>query len=334
MVNIRLAVYSAAHLLVDLSCALLLLGRVCPQTDPAVCLLLYNFFAFAVQMPLGLLADGLGRGGTLSAVGCLLTLTGWLLPPSLPAAVTAGLGNALFHVGGGLSVLNQSGGHAGPLGIFVSPGAIGIYLGSLWAGQAAELSVPVCLALLLTAGSLLYLRRERAVPPPTALPKSWGATTALAGLLAVVVLRSWVGLAADLPWKGAVGPLAVCAAVIGKAAGGILADRFGPGPTASFSLLLAALCFAGAGGPVPGLTALLLFHMTMPLTLWAAAQLLPGHQAFAFGLLTFGLFLGSLPTALGGGTLSPAGLSTAALLSLPPLLWGLSRKAEEDGAPC
>ena len=39
--------------------------------------------------------------------------------------------------------------------------------------------------------------------------------------------------------------------------------------------------------------------MTMPITLWAAARLMPGGKGFAFGLLTFALFLGYIPTALG-----------------------------------
>ena len=65
--------------------------------------------------------------------------------------------------------------------------------------------------------------------------------------------------------------------------------------------------------------------MTMPITLWAAARLLP--PGFAFGTLTFALFLGFLPPWLGwpalfaGGT----GYAAGALCSLGLLALGLKR---------
>ena len=44
-----------------------------------------------------------------------------------------------------------------------------------------------------------------------------------------------------------------------------------------------------------GILALLLFNMTMPMTLYLLAEHLPHLPGFSFGLLTFGLFLGFLP---------------------------------------
>ena len=66
--------------------------------------------------------------------------------------------------------------------------------------------------------------------------------------------------------------------------------------------------------------------MTMPLSLWGAGRLLPGARGFAFGLLTFALFLGYLPGALGWELplAGPGLLAAQALVSLPPLLWGLT----------
>ena len=62
--------------------------------------------------------------------------------------------------------------------------------------------------------------------------------------------------------------------------------------------------------------------MTMPVTLWAAARTLPGAKGFTFGLLTFALFLGFLPSFLGWPSLltGPASYAGAALASLL-LLW-------------
>lgn len=326
--RLRLIIFSAAHFLVDLSCATLLLGRICPACDPARAILLYNLFAFAAQTPLGLLADRFGGGRRFAAGGCLLTAAGWLLPPGLIAVAAAGLGNAAFHVGGGLDTLNGCGDRAGPLGLFVAPGALGIYLGGLWAGSAA--APPLCM-LLLSAAIMILLVKEGPDNAPLALPKGGaGLWTAAVCLFAVVVLRSYIGLAAELPWKAGLGLAAVCAVVLGKAAGGYLADRFGTLPTALVSLGLSALCYLFSDGAAAGIAALLLFNMTMPLTLWAMARLLPGLKGFSFGLLTFGLFLGFLPFYYGYGGLGPVRLATGAAISVPPLLLGL-RAAERGG---
>lgn len=325
MTRFRLGIYAAAHFLVDLGCALLVLGRVCPAADPAAVILLYNLFAFAVQMPVGLLADRLGRSHLFASAGCLLVLLGWLLPPGLWAAAAAGLGNAAFHVGGGLNILNESGRRAGPLGLFVSPGAFGIYLGGLLAFAAPVW--PVCL-LLAAAAVILALCGRGTDNAPLAPPKGevrlW---IGAACLLAVVILRSWLGLAGDLSWKADLGWMAVSAVALGKTAGGYLADRFGVSRTALASLGLAALCFLGGSYPAAGLAALFLFNMSMPLTLLCMARLFPGMKGFSFGLLTFGLFLGFLPVYLGWGGLEPAALAAGTALSLPLLLAGV-RQAE------
>lgn len=331
MARLRLGMYGAAHFLVDFSCALLLLGRICPDWNPGEAILLYNLFAFAVQMPIGLLADRYGRAHLFASAGCLLAALGWVFAPGPAAVAAAGLGNAAFHVGGGLHTLNESGNRAGPLGLFVSPGAFGVYLGGILAAASPAEGYfwAVCLALALFAALLWRLGRG-AENAPLALPrgsaKLWGAA---ACLLAVVILRSYLGLGAKLPWKAAYGLPAVCAIAGGKAAGGYLADRFGMLPTAVGSLCLSALCFLGGQHPALGLGALFLFNMTMPLTPRAAAGLFPGMKGFSFGLLTFGLFLGFLPVYFEWGSLGTAALAAGTILSLPPLILGIRQTRRE-----
>lgn len=373
MARLRLGLYGTAHFLVDFGCALLLLGGICPEWDPATAILLYNFLAFAVQMPIGLLADRYGRCHLFAAAGCLLVVCGWIMPSGLAAVTAAGLGNAAFHVGGGLHTLNESGNRAGPLGMFVSPGAFGVCLGGVLAGAVSGVSaaVPVpavmsglamrglsagapvsgtvsdlavrgltaaallpwavCVVLILFA-VLLWRFGRGTENVPLALPKGkirlWGAA---ACLLAVVILRSYLGLAAKLPWKAEFGLLAVCAMAGGKAAGGYLADRLGVLPTALISLCLSALCFLGSSYPAAGLAALFLFNMTMPLTLWAAARLFPEMKGFSFGLLTFGLFLGFLPVYFGVSGLASTALAAGTMFSLPPLILGIREARGEKG---
>lgn len=77
-----LALYSAAHFWVDLSCAFLVLRTQTGAADFALCLLLYNFCAFALQMPLGLLADRLDRNGPAAAAGLRSGGAGLSGPPA------------------------------------------------------------------------------------------------------------------------------------------------------------------------------------------------------------------------------------------------------------
>lgn len=343
-----LSVTSCAHFLVDFACAFVLFRRFFGGAEWAEVLLAYNFCAFALQMPLGLLADRGRRSLSLAALGCLLTVGGCVPLPALPAVILAGVGNALFHVGGGLEILRACPDRAGPLGVFVSPGALGLYVGTLLGRDGlAPLALP---GLLLVIAAVCLLAAERfftpanrvagrpgdalSTPPgstpastPMPSPALPGAAGPLAGLFAVVVLRSLTGLGLDMPWKsGGWGLAAVCALALGKTVGGLLADRFGLTRTAAATLCAAAALFPLSGEPLCGLAAIFLFNMTMPLTLFGAARLLPGAKGFAFGLLTFALFLGFLPAYYGFGTLNGWWAGALALAALALLLPGL-RKA-------
>lgn len=324
MRQLRLGIYSAAHCAVDFSCALLMLGSVCLRGDAALCILLYNFCAFALQMPLGLLADRLGRCRLWASGGCLLVLGAFFLPPT-EAAVCAGIGNAAFHIGGGLDTLNS---HAksGALGIFVSPGALGLFLGGLGASSLPP-AVGAAVCGLSAAAILLWCRGPENAPASLQGTAKSGVPCALLCLFLVVVLRSALGLAFDFSWKGSLAPPFTLAVVLGKTCGGLLADRIGPRRTAVLTLLASAVLFVFSGVPAAGLAAVFLFNTTMPLTLHAASRRLPGAKGFSFGLLTFALFLGFLPGFFGAALpLSGAALYAAvALFSLPLLLAGLKK---------
>lgn len=330
----RAARLGLAHFLVDFSCAWLLLGMEHPGAPAVLSLLLYNFCAFALQMPVGLLADRAGRNGVCAALGPLLVCAAIpLAGGSLPlAAVLAGVGNALFHVGGGLEVLGAGAGRCTPLGIFVAPGALGIFLGPLWddlPGWGMGAALLVCAAMLLLSGGAPRPGRKTG-NAPLALPRA-GALSALVPLFLVVCLRSYVGGMLRFPWRGeGCWALALTGAVVlGKAAGGVLADALGMRPAAAVSLGLAAALFCFSGSPWAGVGAAFCFNMTMPITLQGACALLPGARGFSFGLLTFGLFLGFLPILLGlpAPPTGPVPLALACLLSLGLLLPGLRKEA-------
>ena len=321
-----LALYSAGHFWMDLSCALLLFRTLLGSPDLVLCLLVYNFCAFALQMPFGLLADRLDRNGAVAAAGCILTALAYLSPVPVLTAVTAGVGNALFHTGGGREVL-RGGETAGPVGVFAAPGGLGLFLGTLWGkGDALGLWLgPFCLAVL--AAAILWTcywqsgtsRRSGSASPDLDAPAGYGP---LALLFLASALQSWVGMA-PLPWAAGSWALALAAALFaGKTAGGFLARRLGPRRMAAWVLLPAAGLYLASRLPLPGILAAPLFHATVPLVLWAAGRCLPGAKGFAWGLMKFGLFLGYLPSALGwhSPVPEPWGCAVAALVLLV-LLW-------------
>ncbi len=309
------AIYALSHFAVDLGCAYAVFSG---STAGAMGYLLYNFFAFAVQMPLGLLADRFGKNRWFAVAGALLVALICCFPTFGTLGISLlGLGNALFHIGGGLDVLNLSGSRAAPLGVFVSPGAFGLFLGTVWGNQLGS-RVPILLLLLFCAALMIFTPARRSLPQnaPLDFPKLSMLPWAVL-LFLVVALRSFGGLQAVFPWKtGLWSWLAVAAVVLGKTSGGFLSDRLGAIRTSIGSLLLSAALFCCSGLPLCGVLALFCFNMSMPITLFALAQAMPGCKGFSFGLLTFALFLGFLPTWFGAPTIGGFAMVAVSMISL------------------
>ena len=311
---------SALHFLVDFTCAHAMLRLFTGGSGGYVHILLYNFCAFALQMPLGVLLDSLSERRCevpriFVALGVLLTILGSVTHP-----VLLGLGNALFHVGGGVGVIREDNARrwkGRALGIFVAPGALGLFIGAQLAGLVNITCIPAA-AMVILALPLFFLHPAEASETPSRNAKT--PFPALLCCFLVVILRSYVGMAVAFPWKQGLvmGLAATVAVVLGKAAGGLAAARFGTRNTVVISLVLAMACYFLGDEAVFGIGALFFFNMTMPITLYQSALLYPRLPGFCFGLLTFGLFLGFLPVYF-GAELPVAGTSLGALGCLASL---------------
>ena len=327
--------YSLSHLLVDFSCAFLIFRELSGSAEWLMCLLLYNFFAFAMQMPLGVVADSLDKNRIIAVFGCVLVLISPLFSSiSLLFSSVAGLGNALFHIGAGRDIILVSKNRFSALGIFVSPGTVGLFLGTLL-GKSSSFPLLAVLALLLASTALIYfavpkLYDTSEITSEASLPQNQKNTTfifMIACLFLVVYLRSYVGMTLSFPWKGegSSAVMLLIAVFLGKASGGILADRFGAIKTSFISLTLCAVLFLFYRIPFFGITAVLLFNMTMPITLGAVVRRMPERLGFGFGLLTFGLFLGLIPILIGTPSFltMPYGYTAACMISAILLYYGL-----------
>ena len=297
-----------AHLLVDGLCAATVFGPVRDAPGFTELVLLYNTLAFSTQCLVGLAADRIGRHGGGAAAAAIAVVLGFVLPvPAWLRICLIGAGNSLFHVAGGVMTLERSGGKAGPLGVFVAPGAVGLTLGTLWP-QLGSLFAP-----LLVAFALAVILLEKAVPVKE-LPEHRGEPPiglAIPLLLTLAVaVRAVGGCAVSFPWKtGALMALLMTAFVFaGKTAGGFLCDRLGPGKTALISIVPAAVLIAFCSAwAVPALAGQLLLNLTMPVTLWLLYRAMPDSPGFAFGLAAAALW----PGTIAGGLMHLTG----------PLLW-------------
>lgn len=353
--------YSVWHLLVDGMCAIAMFGKFIPNEVGYFSILIYNFCAFALQMPFGVLLDALNAKNEkqkfdfsflTAAIGVMCTVVGAFTNP-----VILGIGNALFHIGGGVGTIHDNSGAEKSktnnrlivrLGIFVAPGAIGLYLGTLLAntGMAEEkilwISFGMLLCVVVSWFALTYGRKtgiyeeyvvvetvtgekdivaEQVTDEKDAVAEhvtnekiviadlTASSDAAIAGngygiaaiCLIVVILRSYIGMSVGFSWKTgiAAGLIAVLALACGKTAGGFIAARYGLYRTAAVSLMLAAVCYLFSSVMPVGLAALFLFNMTMPITLYWVICAFPRMPGFAFGILTFALFLGFLPKYMG-----------------------------------
>lgn len=347
--KIMTAVYSAAHFFVDLACAFLIFRYVYTGNGDAALLLYYNFCAFALQMPMGIMLDRFGKGHAAAGTGCALIAAAYLASAGtcsaagMIAAVSAGVGNALFHVGGGVYVLDEYDKTSGALGIFVSPGAIGLYLGTVWSsGDAVPTALPVAAMLIFSAAILL-------LPAILGLESRWGRAersfmeikitpriiTAALMFFAVVIIRSFGGFAVSFPWKttAAASLLAVIVTAGGKAAGGFVSDLMGRKYASAVSMTAAAVLYIFSGNMICGILAVLLFNMSMPITLRAAADIFRGGRGFSFGLLTFALFIGYIPSYVShnGIHISAAVMSVLCVISMLLLLTGFYLCGKDGG---
>ena len=310
-----LAAYTFSHFAVDYLCFWILFGYfsagISGTAEQAFGFIIYNFIAFGLQMVIGAFCDE-HRKFPSSALGCVLVLAAILISPFIPwaALLITALGNAFFHVGGGIESLVHSGGKLYRGGVFVSAGALGVVLGTLHGTKLSfsnfispkVLIDPVLMALFCAVicyiANKKYPNLEDCGIENTANEKI-GIWLVLGLALLSVVIRSFGGTAIPMAWKTTMklGLVSGFAAFLGKFIGGFAADLFGARRIGIISLL-ASLPFLifGSGNMVISVIGIILFNITMPITLGICAQKLPRNPGIAFGLTTAALLLGAVPS--------------------------------------
>jgi len=302
----NLSVYAVMHAIIDLiSIAVLfsvLKNQIGSVAELINLVILYNVIAFGLQAIIGYATDYFKSPRAILLSGCFLTAVSAIGFSSFPVAavVLAGLGNALFHVGAGSICLNLTPKKASAPGIFVATGAVGVLAGTVLGKSGQFIAWPLILTLIILCFFVLVIKKPDMNYKKEEIlnNKVNYFQIILILILLSIAIRSLVGVAIVFPWKTDMGLLIALtlAVVLGKGLGGLLADKFGWLKVAVGALVLSIpfLVF-GANLPFIAIVGMFLFNITMPVTLVAISNILPGRPGFAFGLTCLALVLGSLP---------------------------------------
>lgn len=301
-------VYSWGHGLIDAACAgvvFSILSRQLVTASDFFCgVIVYNILAFGGQSLLGLLIDRYRAPRASAIIGCFLVATSFLFINFWTPLVfvLAGVGNALYHLGGGTVSLNLTPGKASAPGIFVAPGALGLLIGTVL-GKAGQFNFVIFGILVVATAFIIYFTKipvidyaRKKLINSEKTENIWDGILLL--MLTSIAIRSLVGLSVAFPWKSDLALLVylTIGVVLGKALGGILGDKFGWMRVGVGALVLSVpLMIGGVNVPALGIAGALLFQMTMPITLVIITGVFPGRPAFAFGLTCLALIVGALP---------------------------------------
>jgi len=262
-----IATYATTHGIAEFVTALTLFSLLSMGRISGGQIVVYSVIAFGCPIALAALASlqkSLSEG-YVGLAGAILLATGLVLPQLGWAAVLLlGFGSATFHIAAGTATLKLPR-RGMAVGVFESSGAIGLAAGtvlgggawslastSVWAGVAAVVVVAGGLAVLRWGSA--GVRRTTGEADPAGYGLSAQLTDAMVGcprprrsdwtivnarnslpamgllvLAAVSLMRSIVGFAAPEPWKGGAAMVMWAAVVVmlGRALGGIIADRWG-----------------------------------------------------------------------------------------------------------
>jgi FSR family fosmidomycin resistance protein-like MFS transporter len=300
----NLIVYSFGHAAVDMISAIVVFSisrlNLISFNDFFNLVILYGLLAFGLQLIFGVMCDKLKAPKLFAELGIIFALLSIFFITRLPiiSIVLVGIGNALFHIGGGTISLNITPKKATAPGIYVAPGALGLFAGILIGKQGLLPMGYSIILLLLTFGLILITATPKIDYRRRKTERTNIFWLIIIFILLSVIIRSFIGFMIIFPWKTnlILGIILVIGVFLGKAFGGILGDKFGWMRVGVTSLLISAFLLAfGANNPILGILGIFLFNFTMPITLVVTSNMFLGRPGFAFGLTVLALIIGALP---------------------------------------
>ena len=308
---------AALHFCVDGLCLCCLYLVTTGIQDLLKYFVVYNVLAFLTQPLTGMLADRVKQRHWILLSSIILLIlavieTVCVIPYCTAApvfllmvlSILLGIGNSLFHVWGGKETAVRTGNDIRALGVFVSTGAFGLAVGSVFLSRALMFGLLLGICIL----ALAYLRIDTAKPIVTTevdiesklypKPLVW---VVLILIMLIVAGRSFTGesFTKVIDKTPMVVLLIGALTMMGKMAGGWLVKWLGMVTSIILLLVGVTICIAAKGSHIGiALAGLFMVNCTMPITLYWANVMLKGREGLAFGLLAASLIPGYLIVTL------------------------------------
>lgn len=293
--------WGALHCATELICFYSLYAFYAPKESFLIAALAYDALAFLPQIFFGALCDKFPRLKP-AALGFGMLALSLLFPAGVFPFLLLTLGNALIHVEGAERTLRGAKGKMTPSGLFVGGGSFGVIAGRLLAPCGIGQITAILLALAGFLLTLLLKTREDGENSPLCGFSYDDPSLPLSAFLllctATVAVRAYAAYSVPTEWLTETWEIALQFVVmgLGKALGGVAADRIGARKTSAYSLLLSIplLCL-GNCFMIVSLIGIFLYSMTMTVSLALLVSRLDRNPGAAFGITTIGLFLGVAP---------------------------------------
>lgn len=301
--------YFYIHFVTEVIC-FFVLGKYIESTPVVwMIMLAYDMLAFVPQSLFGYISDKFpkiqfGIPG-LILLGAALFLQNAVPVPFVSLAVLC-IGNAFVHVNGAEVTLKASNGSLSHSAIFVSGGSFGVLCGRL----LSKTAIPYQLLFVLIISAVPFVilaqmcikdkenKRDFSCRNFRYCNEKISRYLIIILTVFVVAIRGYMAYGIPTSWNKTTLQTVLLFVFMGtgKALGGIFSDLFGIRKVAIISVILALpFLMFGDNNMFISLVGIMLFSMTMSITLGILVSVLPRTPGLAFGLTTIGLFIGSAP---------------------------------------
>lgn len=297
--------YFYVHFITEVACFFFLARIVGDSALLWVLPLLYDCLAFVPQSLIGYINDKYPKI-KMGILGIILMIISYILEYgigglSLVGIILLCLGNACVHVDGARKTLLTAKGKLSPSAIFVAGGSFGVIAGKI----LGSMNIPYIFIIFMLISAIpfivlasTYESKDDDCGDFNYHNPNIKVSYVIILAVFVVIVRGYMGYGLPTSWnKTLIQNIILYVFMgIGKAGGGIIADKIGLKKTAIISTV-GALPFLLLGDKimVVSLIGVLFFSMTMSITLAILVSTLKRTPGLAFGLTTIGLFLGTVP---------------------------------------
>lgn len=305
--NIKVAyIYFAIHMITEIICFYFLESISISKHVTWIMPLLYDCLAFVPQGIIGSVHDKhIKDNYCLNGIYWLLFgFTIYIIDTSkiYLSMILVCIGNCLIHIAGAEMTLRVSKGKMSHSSIFVAGGSFGVVIGKVLANYIKFKPVILLLGIIMIPLSFMAEKYKNddydECENFNYHNRKYSKSLIIFLMVFVVAVRGYIGYGIPTSWNKTIfqSVLLYFSMGVGKAMGGILIDFIGIKKTIVLSTLVSLpfLCF-GDNVMVLSLIGVMLFSMTMAITLAVLVSCIPKLPGVAFGWTTIGLFAGVVP---------------------------------------